>query len=225
MTDAPAQYPAYENVKVEELSVDSHSIVRVEVPAVSEGKYPREHTRIIGGERTPADGRALIYSDTYSAAPQSPTFAYARHDVKQADFLYLLEAFITTVILVDFSELRGRAVRCVIQTATDIQDTEFSSHDAAIAALRDVPLMFSRMYFPFGDMTVEFVDKPSLVTDELQLIHQGKLARAVESPLFSFDASTSEIWQNFLLGVHWARRLFPPEVLRQITAMAVRQIA
>jgi hypothetical protein len=225
MTDTSAQHPAYGNVKVEELSVDGHSIIRVEVPAVSEGKYPRQHTRIIGGEGTPADGRALIYSDTYSAAPKSPTFAYARHDVKQEEFLSLLETFITTAVLMDFSELRGRAVRCVIQTAADIQDTEFPSPDAAIAALRAVPLMFSRMYFPFGDMTVEFVDKPSLVIDELNLIHQGKLARAVESPLFSFDASISETWQNFLLDIHWARRLFPPDVLRHVTAMSVQQIA
>jgi hypothetical protein len=225
MADASAQLPAYENVKVEELSVGRHSIVRVEVPAVSEGKYPRQHTRIIGGGGTPADGRVLIYSDTYSGAPRSPTFAYARHDVKQEEFLSLLETFITTAILVDFSELRGRVVRCVMQTATDLQDTEFPSHDAAIAALRAVPLLFSRIYFPFGDMTVEFGDKPSLVTNELDLIHEGKLARAVESPLFSFDASTSETWQNFLLDIHWARRLFPPDVLRQVTAMAIQQLA
>jgi len=223
MADTPAQLPAYENVKVEELSVDSYSIVRVEVPAVPEGKYPRQHTRIIGGDGTPADGRALIYSDTYSAAPRSPTFAYARHDVKQTEFLSLLETFITTANLVDFSELRGRVVRCVIQTATDLQDTEFPSLDAAIAALRAVPLLFSRIYFPFGDMTVEFGDKPSLVTNELDLIHQGKLARAVESPLFSFDASTSETWQTFLRDIHWARHLFPHDVLRQVTAMAIQQ--
>jgi hypothetical protein len=225
MADTPAQYPAYENVKIEELSVDSNSIVRVEVPAVSEGKYPRQHTRVIGGDKTPAVGRALIYSDTYSTAPQSPTFAYARHDVNQAEFLSLLETFITTAILMDFSELRGSTVRCVIQTATDLQDTEFPSYDAAVAALRAVPLMFSRIYFPFGDMTVEFVDKPSLVINELNLIHQGQLARAVDAPLFSFDASTSDTWQHFLLDIHWARRLFHPDVLRQVTAMAVQQIA
>lgn len=221
----PGQLPAYENVKVEELSVDSHSVIRVEVPPVSEGKYPRQHTRIIGGNGTPALGEALIYTDTYSSAPKSPTFAYARHDSKQAEFLSLLEIFITTAILVDFSELRASSVRCVIQTATDLQDSEFPSYDAAIAALRAVPLLFSRIYFPFGDMTVEFGDKPSLVKNDLDLIDQGKLPRAVESPLSSFDTSTSETWQKFLLEIHWARRLFPAEVLRQVIAMAAPVVA
>src|ERR1700733_3596606 len=141
----PAQFPAYENVKVEEVSVDGYSAIRVDVPAVSEGKYPREHTRIIGGDGTPALGRPLIYSDAYPSAPDSPTFAYARHDSKQADFLSHLEIFITTVILVDVSELRASQVRCVIQTATDLQDMVFPSLDAAIAALKAVPLLFSRI--------------------------------------------------------------------------------
>jgi hypothetical protein len=221
----PAQFPAYENVKVEEVSVDGYSTIRVEVPAVSEGKYPREHTRIIGGDGTPALGRPLIYSDTYPAAPDSPTFAYARHDSKQSEFLSHLEIFITTVILIDVSELRASQVRCVIQTATDLQDTVFPSLDAAIAALRAMPLLFSRIYFPFGDMTVEFLDNPSVVSNELDLIDQGKLPRAVESPLFSFDASKSDIWQRLLLEIHWARRLFPADVLRQVIAMATRVVA
>lgn len=220
MDESPSENRAYQHLKIEDTSVDGYSIVAVEVPDLKEGRYTRHHQRVIGGRKTPADGRTIIYADTYTNAPEEPTYAYARHDLHQEAFLTLLEEFVGASILIEFPELRNKTARCVIQTREDLREVEFESYLSAISSLKSIPLQFARLYFVFGDMTVEFKTKPSLVKDELDFVSRGLLVRAVESPLFAFDVSNSEIWLSFLLSVHWARRLFPVSVLRSIIAMA-----
>jgi hypothetical protein len=210
----------YENVKVETRQVGEYSVVTAEVPEFSDGRYARIHLRVIGETGTPAEARAIIYSDTYAGAPGSPTYAYARHGLDQQDFLSRLEEFVSTVLLVDFSELRGATARCVMQTAEELKTEEFQSYLDAITALKAQPLIFARLYFVFGDITMDFTAQPSLVDNDLASLSNGLLTKSVESPLFAFDASKSDVWFSFLASVHWARDLFPPEVLRLMLAMA-----
>jgi hypothetical protein len=220
MDDLQPELRTYHNLKVEDGRVDGYSIVTVEVPDLREGRYARHHQRIIGGPKTPADGRTIIYADTYAEAPRAPTYAYARHDVDQEAFFTLLEGFIGAAILVDFPELRNKTARCVIQTRENLRQVDFESYLTAVTSLKSTPLQFARLYFVFGDMTVEFKPKPSLIKGELDFVSRGVLPRAVESPLFAFDVSRSDIWLSFLMSVHWARNLFPVSVLRSIVGMA-----
>ncbi len=225
MDDSKPRLQTYDKLKVEDRDVDGFSVVAVEVPNLTEGRYPRQHQRIIGGAGTPAQGRTIIYADTYMGAPNEPTYAYARHDVDQEAFFTLLEEFIGAAILVDFPELRNSPARCVVQASDDLRQEEFESYVAAVSSLKSTPLQFARLYFKFGDITVEFKRRPSLVNGELDCVSRGVLPRAVESPLFAFDISTSEVWLTFLMSVHWARNLIPIAVLRSIVGMAARAVA
>lgn len=220
MGEIPIEARNYQHVKGEERRVDEYSVVTAEVPPLKEGRYTRQHQRVIGGLSSPVRGRTLIYSDTYTDAPDTPTFAYARHDLDQQTFLARLEEFVNSAILLDFPELRNAAARCVIQTDEELREAEFESYAAAVTAMKSIPLLFARLFFVFGDMTVEFKPNPSFVEGELDSLSLGVLTRAVESPLFCFDVSKSDIWFPFLVSIHWARELFPVPTLRSIVAMA-----
>jgi hypothetical protein len=210
----------YQNVSVQPVRVEGYSIVSVEARNLSGGRYKRDHQRLIAGPETAAQGQTIIYSDTYSNAPRPTTYAYARHDVDQPTFLSRLDEFVATAILVDFPELRNSPARCVIQTRDDLHETKFESYSEAVASLKAVPLIFARLYFAFGDMTVEFKEAPFIIDNELELLSSGILRKPVASPLFSFDVSNSDTWLSFLLSIHWARRLFPVSVLRSIARMS-----
>jgi hypothetical protein len=225
MDEPPLDRSMYENVKIETRQIEEYSVVTAEVPEFRDGRYPRLHLRVMGGAGTPAEGRTMIDSDTYAGAPGSPTFAYARHDLDQQTFLSRLEEFVSTVILVDFSELRGASARCVMQTAEELRAVEFESYLAAIAAMRAQPLIFARLYFVFGDISIDFAAQPTIVENDLAAASSGLLPKAVESPLFAFDASRSDVWFPFLTSVHWARELFPVEVLRSMLVMAAPALA
>ena len=220
MNESSSEFSAYQHIKVEPRRVEDYAVVTVEVPDLKEGRYKRDHRRIIGGLETPAKGRTIIYSDTYTDAPRPTTYAYARHDVNQDKFFSLLQEFISGAILVDFPELRNSRARCVIQSSEGLRHAEFESYFSAVSSLKETPLTFARLYFVFGDITVEFRPTPSLVGGELSSVSRGILPRAVESPLIAFDVSNSDIWLSFLMSVHWARDLFPSDVLRSIVGMA-----
>ena len=173
---------------------------------------------------TEAGGQTIIYSDTYMTDRLPTTYGYARHDVEQQTFLSLLDEFITTAVLVEFPELRNSSARCVIQTRNDHKKEEFPSYGEAIASLKSLSLLFVRIYFLFGDMTVEFQESPLIVKNELDLADRGMLRRAIASPLVAFDFSKSDIWSSFLTSVHWARSLLPVDVLRKIARMAARVV-
>jgi hypothetical protein len=214
----------YPNPNIETAIVEGYPVVSAQVSDLPGGRYPREHRRILGGEGTDVAGRALIYSDTYVGAPGDPTYAYARHEVDRTEFFARLEEFLTVAILVDFPELRDRKARCVFQTHDELQDVDFDSYLVAAGVLGSQPVEFARLYFPFGDMTVNF-GATSIVNDELETIANGALTVALEAPLFAFDASQSEVWIAFLAIIHWARNLIAPEVLRAIVGMATRAYA
>jgi hypothetical protein len=220
-TDEGRRYP---NPHVETAIVEGYPLVFAQVSDLPGGRYPREHRRILGGEGTDFAGRALIYSDTYVSAPGDPIFAYARHDADRAEFFERLDEFLTGVILIDSPELRDHKAQCVFQTRDELQEVNFDSYLHAAGALVSRPVVFARLYFPFGDMTVNF-GPASTVSDELETISNGALTAQLEAPLFAFDASQSDVWITFLTAIHWARNQIAPEVLRTIITMGARAYA
>jgi hypothetical protein len=214
----------YSRVKIEEREVEGHAIVVAEAAGLRDAGITRDHMRIIGKGNPSVSGHPIIYSDTYTGAPADSTFAYARHRVDQSTFLTLLEAFLHDRISVEFPELIGKPVHGVIQTQ-ELEGTTFESHLAMISMLRSVPIRFARLYFPFGDMTIEFNNNPIISSDEFFCTQKGGLARRIESPLFAFDASRSDIWASFLVDIHWAANLIDREILLIIIKTASRVTA
>lgn len=220
MDDPANEVRTYPDPQIETTLVEGYPVVIAEVSNPSAGRYPRTHRRIIGAEGTEVASRTIIYSDTYADAPAAPTYAYARHDVNRAEFFQLLEEFLTTAILLDFPELRNRKAQSVLQTRDAINEVEYESYLVAVRSLRSEPVEFARLYFPFGDMTVNFAPQPSVVDNELDCISRGMLSTVLEAPLFALDASKSDVWLTFLTAIHWARSLIAPVVLRSILGMA-----
>ena len=193
---------------------DSPAVADVE-QGVAQGS-----TRIIReGRERPLQRTENYYGYSWRQMTDLPYPAFNREA-----FFTLLEEFIGAAILVNFPELRNSPARCVVQASDDLRQEEFESYVAAVSSLKSTPLQFARLYFKFGDITVEFKRRPSLVNGELDCVSRGVLPRAVESPLFAFDISTSEVWLTFLMSVHWARNLIPIAVLRSIVGMAARAV-
>jgi hypothetical protein len=226
MGDSENEVRTYPNPQIETTLVEGFPVIVAEVSNPSSSRYRRTHRRIIGAEDTDVAGRPIIYSDTYADAPGAPTFAYARYDVDPKKFSRLLEEFLTTAILLDFPELQNRKAQSVLQTGNEINEVEFASYREAIRSLASPSLEFARLYFPFGDMTVNFGPQASIVENELECISREMLSPALEAPLFALDASRSEdVWLNFLMTIHWARNLVEPAVLRSVLRMAAGAFA
>ncbi len=154
-------------------------------------------------------------------------FAYARHDVDKLTFVGLFEQFMDDTIYQNYREATQRP-RAVIQTQDELVESEFGSYPEVLNVLRDKAVIFARLYFPFGDMTVEFADddeKPRVFSDELSSIANYELPRRIESPLFAFDVSRSDVWSHFLIKIHWAREFIDGTVLQAIIVSATPAIA
>jgi len=224
MADADPFAP-YENPQITERVVDGLAVIEAEVRDIREGRSPRTHLRIIGGPDTNVAGRTLVYADTYTRSPDDQTYSYARHGVDQDGLLEGLESFLATALLVEFGELRNRPAVGVMQTESEIREFEAPTYLAAVAAMKRQPLIFARLNFPFGGISVEFQKQPDIAENEFRFLSEGTLQRDLERPLFGFDATRSDIWTTFLLSIHWARDRVEPEVLRQVLRMAARVTA
>jgi hypothetical protein len=220
--ELPIESRTYRNLRIEDTQMGDYPLIVVEAANLREGKYVRSHQRVIGGGTTRIAGHTMIYSDTYAGAPREPTYAYARHDVDQQKFFALLEEFVSTAILLEYPELRGKEAKCVVQTADELREVEYESYFTAIHTLQSISIKFARISFPFGDMTVEFKPETLIPGGELNLVARGMLTKQVESPLFAFDVSDSDLWVSLLTSIHWARHLVEADVLRSILRLAAR---
>jgi hypothetical protein len=73
--------PPYRYSRSSERDIDGLKVLEVEVSDIKEGRSPRTHLRMIGGEGTHVAGRALVYTDLYSRTPEDKIYSYARHSV------------------------------------------------------------------------------------------------------------------------------------------------
>lgn len=215
----------YPNPQITEREIGGLAVLEAEVRNIYEGGSTRTHLRIIGAPHTNVAGRALVYADTYSRSPEDETYSYARHNVDQIRLLEGLEGFIASALLVEFMELRNRPAVGVMQTEDEIREFEATTYLAAVEAMKSQPLIFARLNFPFGDITIEFQEQADVPNSEFRAIAESTLQRELERPLFAFDATRSDIWTTFLASIHWARGLVPEEVLRQVLRMASRVAA
>lgn len=225
MPEAAPAYPPYPNATIGAERAGDFPVVTAEIPKLGESGRYRSHLRIIGAPGTPVAGHPLIYSDTYSRNDR--TIGYARHSVDQETFLGRLEEFLAGIIATELGELRNQSTRCVMQTREKMDTLDNVTYQAAIDAMKAKPsqLIFARLNFPFGDMTVDFRDDAEVIKDELSFTSEKTLQRRIESPLFVFDAteSTGEpVWTPFLASIHWARDRVKPEILRQVLRLGTR---
>jgi hypothetical protein len=224
MADA-SPFAPYENPEITEKDVDGLSVLEAEVRDIDEGGSRRTHLRIIGAPHTVVAGHALVYADTYSRSPVDETYSYARHDMDQIRLLEGLEGFLASALVDELGELRNRAAVGVMQTQDEMREFELPSYLDAVAAMRSQPLIFARLNFPFGDITIEFQDRADLAENEFHAIAERTLQREIDRPVFAFDATRSDIWTTFLASIHWARGLVRPEVLQEVLRMACRVTA
>lgn len=224
----PEHLPPYPNPQRTDRVIGGLSVVEAEVRNIYEGGSTRAHLRIIGAQQTNVAGRPLVYADTYSRYPADETYSYARHDLNRTVLLQHLEKYLSNVLRVGFSELRDRSAVGVMQTENELWEFEYPTYLEAVAAMRAQPLIFARLNFPFGDITIEFQDWADVTENEFRALNLGGLQRELERPLFAFDATRStrlDIWEPFLASIHWARGLVPQDVLRQVLRMASRVTA
>lgn len=217
--------PPYRYSRLSERDIDGLKVLEVEVSDIKEGRSPRTHLRMIGGEGTDVAGRALVYTDLYSRTPEDEIYSYARHSVGQEELLQMLKEFLASAAVTDFGELRNRKARSVMQTRERLWEFTFPTYGAAIETMQREPLIFARLKFPFGDITVDFKEKADIPEDEFRFLREGNLQRTLQRPLFAYDATRSDVWTIFLSSIHWARDLVEREVLRQVLRMAIPAIA
>lgn len=225
MEESVSDLPPYQNPRIEETQVDSFPVVVAEISNIREGRTPRSHLRVLGGSGTGVAGHPLVYADRYTRDGGDETYSYARHNVDQMALLEGLEEFLARAIHVDFTELRKRPAFGAVQTDDGMEEFEYPSYLAAVDAMKSRPMLFARLNFPFGDITVEFQEQADVTGDEFRFLSEGVLSRSLERPLFAFDATKSDIWTRFLASIHWARDRVDPEVLRQVLRMATRVAA
>ena len=217
--------PPYRYSRSSERDIDGLKVLEVEVSDIKEGRSPRTHLRMIGGEGTDVAGRALVYTDLYSRTPEDKIYSYARHSVGQEELLQMLKEFLASAALTDYGELRNREARSVMQTRERLWEFTFPTYAAAIETMQREPLIFARLKFPFGDITVDFKEKADIPENEFRFLREGNLQRTLERPLFAYDATRSDVWTIFLSSIHWARDLVEREVLRQVLRRAIPAIA
>jgi hypothetical protein len=201
--------------------VGGYSVELAETPVMKEAGVNREHRRLIGLIHPKLNGRPIVYSDTIRATKIDEVYVYARHRVDKVSFFSKLDLFLSKTLL-GFAELSGKSFDCVMQMDGELQETEIDLPIAKYLEARLDGLTFFRLSTVFGDISVEFVDKPIIRTDELAFTAHGSLNRATESPLFGFDGSKSDVWVPFMAEIHWASNLITSQTLETMIQTAIQ---
>jgi len=219
MNERPTdEEPVYPHVRLDTREIDGFSYVIADIGSLRQSGVTRDHTRLIGLKQRGVAGHPLVYSDSYSGM-RDDLYIYARHRVSQKDFFSRLDAFLETT-LPNFPELTGKPLLFSFQVDGDFVDVELS-----LPLLRNIELPldqidFARLSINVGDIAVEFNTTPVISSQETAFTQKGALRRQLESPLFGFDASRSDLWASFLAQIHWASGLISKKILQTLIRSA-----
>src|SRR5437764_6774141 len=215
--------PALPHAKLETREIEGYSYIAAEARSLRHSGVTRDHTRLIGIQDPAVSGHPLVYSDTYSGS-RDDVYVYARHAVQQSAFFLQLDAFLEQ-LLTDFPELSGKPFLFSLQANGEFIDAELSLPLLQSLEIPADEIDFARLSLNIVDMAVEFTGTPFVSSDETMFTDKGLLRRKLESPLFGFDASRSDIWAPFLAEIHWASRSIPKHILSKLIRSAAAVIA
>ena len=214
--------PVLPNVKLETREIDGYPYIVAEARSVRESGVARDHTRLLGIQEA-VSGHPLVYSDAYSGS-RDDVYVYARHRLEQTAFFLQLDAFLER-ILADFPELSDKPLLFSLQAGGEFVKRELSLPLLHALDIPEKQIDFARLSLNIGDMAVEFASEPLVSADETAFTDKGALRRRLETPLFGFDASRSEIWAPFLAEIHWASGMIPKHILSKLIGSAAAVIA
>jgi hypothetical protein len=207
----------YRGVRTEPEVIGNFPIVIAEPEPLTESGITRRHKRIIASGKADVYGRPIVYCDTYSSSRPSSdlTFVYARHQSKQREFLLKLDYFLENQRH-NFPELADRSFECILNVDGEFVQTSSPLPFSLNLGVNPENIKFLRISIPFGDISIEFTTAARVSDDELAFARRRTLPRALESPLFGFDASHSSIWAPFLAQIHWAAGSIPYSTLENL---------
>jgi hypothetical protein len=211
--------PVHPQIQVQTREIDGFSYIAAEVRSLRQSGVTRDHLRIIGLGKRAISGHPLVYSDTYLGTRDDEILVYSRHRVDQKNFFSRLDSFLEKT-LSDFSELAGKPLHFSLQV-----DGEFIEAEIPLPLVRNLEIPpgkidFARLSIKLGDIAIEFSSKPIVSAKEQSFTKKGVLRRRLESPLFGFDASRSDIWAPFLADIHWASGMIPRRILQSLIQSA-----
>jgi len=215
MNERPSnEEPVYPHVRLETRDIDDFSYVTAEIGSLRHSGVTRDHTRLIGLKKRGVAGHPLVYSDSYSGM-RDDLYIYARHRVSQKDFFSRLDSFLEAT-LAKFPELTGKPLLFSFQVNGEFVDAELSLPLLSNIELPLEQIDFARLSINVGDIAVEFNSAPVISSEETAFTQRGALRRKLESPLFGFDASRSDVWASFLAEIHWASELISKKILHTL---------
>ncbi len=191
------------------------------VIAESELGGKRRHRRMIADEpeQPLLNGKPLFYLDTYQGTGAERTYVYARHLVDPSGF------FATLNLLVEAEQLReyrAKAYRGVFNLAGEFLERQVALSDLG-NSLAAKDLRFCRLFFPFGDVAVEFGPPFSSGEDELENArHYRRLTKRLESPLLGCDLSRTLAMGTLIVDTHWSSRQIPASILQAMLEEVAR---
>lgn len=216
--------PVYPGVQLKNKEIDGFPYVEAEVRSLRSSGITRDHLRIIGAGAPELAAHPIVYSDTYSNAPEDVVYVYARHRIDQATFFSRLDSYLEKN-LAEFPELTGKPLHLSLQVHGEFTEVDLELPLVRHLEIRPDRIDFARMSVLPGDMAIEFTGEPIVCSQEFLFTQKGVLSRKLESPLFGFDASRSEFWAAFLTDIHWASELVRKEILRAVIQSAAQVAA
>jgi hypothetical protein len=204
---------------------EKYPFIFAETGPLKEDDLKREHSRVIAVEGEHVAGHPIVCTDRYpNSRGADELYAYARHRVTQAEFFAALDRFLEQKKS-DFAEIRHLPFHCVF--SVEDEDTFFEGTQLQLPFVESLGTQLKKIDFfrlkkvAFGDISVDFCEQAVVCSDELRLMDEGALSKKMESPLFAFDASASDLWVPFLTDIHWASNLIPRDLLQNLIQHAM----
>jgi hypothetical protein len=210
--------PVDPHVRLDTREIGDFSYITAEIGSLRQSGVTRDHTRLIGKGKRGVTGHPLVYSDSYSGSRED-VYVYARHRLTQKEFFSRLDLFLETT-LADFPELTGKPLLFSFQVNGEFVESELFQPLIDNLEIPPEQIDFARLSINIGDIAVEFNSTPVVLSDETAFTQKGVLRRKLESPLFGFDASRSDLWAPFLAEIHWASGLISREILQTLIRSA-----
>jgi hypothetical protein len=220
------QFPSLESesfeIRVRREELGGYSFLHLESDIAKASPVPRIHRRVL--LRTPdvkqTDGRAILYSDTYLYEDEPKTYVYINHKVKLPQFFRGLDDFFSER-RADFPELYWREFSMWANWHGEMKSLTTRLPFSENAPL-DESIRFARIAIPFGDISIDFANRPVSRLADLNNLPVEMQTTVFDSPLFGFDATRTSLWSAFASRIHWAAGSIPFEILGRLIEQAAR---
>jgi hypothetical protein len=179
--------------------------------AECEARSGRRHRRLIAddGNQPELTNRPLFYADTYQIASEK-TYVYARHATTPIQFFTLLNTLLDAENLREFESREYRAIFNIDGEQSE-RSIKFPYFDKC---LQGEGVRFCRLFFPFGDVAIEFGQSFASSENELDDARRYRiLTKKLESPLIGCDLTKTLALSRLLVETHWTANQLSNSIL------------